>query len=62
MAGHFLIDIIFTEHDKTFPNDGIDSFENMAKKGLMVTNRVVLEELGGKIDEENNIWIIPLKQ
>ena len=34
----------------------------MAKKGLMVTNRVVLEELGGKIDEENNIWIIPLKQ
>jgi hypothetical protein len=47
---------------QNFPNDGIDSFENMAKKGLMVTNRVVLEELGGKIDEENNIWIIPLKQ
>jgi len=46
---------------RNFPNDGIDSFENMAEKGLIVTDRVVREEIGGTIDLEKNIWIIPLK-
>ncbi len=46
---------------QNFPNDGIDTFENMAKKGLIVTDRVVKEEIGGTIDMEKNIWIIPLK-
>ena len=45
---------------KNFPNNGIDSFENMAKNGLTITDRVVKEELGGTIDLEKNIWIIPL--
>jgi len=45
---------------KNFPNNGIDSFENMAKKGLTITDRVVKEELGGTIDLEKNIWVIPL--
>ena len=45
---------------KNFPNNGIDSFENMAKKGVTITDRVVLEELGGTIDLEKNIWNIPL--
>ena len=35
---------------QNFPNDGIDTFENMAKKGLIVTDRVVTEEMGGIID------------
>lgn len=46
---------------QNFPNDGIDTFENMAKKGVIVTDRVVKEEIGGTIDLEKNIWIIPLK-
>jgi hypothetical protein len=33
----------------------------MSKMGLDITNNVVLEELEGKIDEENNSWVIPLK-
>jgi hypothetical protein len=32
----------------------------MAKNGLTITDRVVKEELGGTIDLEKNIWIIPL--
>jgi len=44
---------------QNFPNDGIDSFENMAKKGLIITDRVVIEELGGTIDVEKNMWNIP---
>lgn len=47
---------------QNFPDNGINTFEDLSKKGVMVTNRVVLEELGGKIDEENNSWIIPLNQ
>ena len=46
---------------QNFPNEGIDSFDKMAEKGLIVTDRVVREELGGAIDLEKNIWIIPLK-
>ncbi|WP_431158264.1 ADP-ribosylglycohydrolase family protein [Winogradskyella poriferorum] len=46
---------------QNFPYNGIDTFENMAKKGLFVTDRVVKEEIGGTLDQEKNIWIIPLK-
>ncbi len=45
---------------KNFPNNGIDNFENMAKKGLSITDRVVTEELSGTLDLEKNEWIIPL--
>ena len=45
---------------QNFPNEGIDSFENMAKKGLIIIDRVVKEELGGTIDLEKNRWNIPL--
>lgn len=46
---------------QNFPNSGIDTFENMAEKGLIVIDRVVKEEMGGIIDLEKNTWIIPLK-
>jgi hypothetical protein len=46
---------------QSFPENGIYTFEKMSKMGLDITNNVVLEELGGKIDEENNSWVIPLK-
>ena len=42
-----------------FPNNGIDSFENMAEKGVFVTDRVVQEQMRGGIDLKNEIWFIP---
>ena len=44
---------------QNFPNGGIDSFENMADMGLKIIDRVVLEQIGGKVDLQNNVWIIP---
>jgi hypothetical protein len=45
---------------RNFPNNGIDSFENMAKTGIFITDRVVQEKLGGGIDISKNIWYVPL--
>lgn len=42
-----------------FPNNGIDSFENMAEKGVFVIDRVVQEQMSGGIDLKNEIWFIP---
>ncbi len=42
-----------------FPNDGIDTFDNMAKIGVFIIDRVVQEELGGGIDLKRNVWYIP---
>ncbi len=47
---------------QNFPNNGIITFEEMSKIGLTITERVVLEELNGTIDEKNNAWIIPLEK
>jgi endonuclease/exonuclease/phosphatase family metal-dependent hydrolase len=46
---------------QNFPNNGINTFENMAEVGLKIIDRVVKEEMGGKLDSENNFWYIPLK-
>jgi hypothetical protein len=46
---------------QNFPNQGIDTFESMAQKGLKVTDRIVIEEMDGTIDAEKNVWIIALK-
>jgi hypothetical protein len=45
---------------QNFPDNGIDTFEEMAEKGLKVTDRVIEEQIGGTVDMDNNIWIIPL--
>lgn len=42
-----------------FENDGIDTFENMALKGIWVIDRVVQEEMKGGVDLKNNVWYIP---
>jgi ADP-ribosylglycohydrolase len=44
---------------QNFPNDGIDTFQNMAKTGVLIIDRVVQEQLGGGIDREKNVWYIP---
>jgi hypothetical protein len=42
-----------------FPNNGIDSFENMAHKGLWITDRVVQETMKGGVDLAGDVWYIP---
>lgn len=44
-----------------FPNDGLDNFENMAKTGVFIIDRVIQEEIGGGIDLEKDVWYIPNK-
>jgi len=44
-----------------FPNNGIDDFYNMAKKGVYIVDRVVQEELGGGINLKKDVWYIPIQ-
>jgi hypothetical protein len=44
---------------QNFPNNGIDTFENMAKNGLKIVESVILNEMNGSIDQAKNNWIIP---
>ena len=44
---------------QNFPGKGIDTFDNMAQKGLFVIDRVVQEEMGGGVDLKRNVWYIP---
>lgn len=41
-----------------FKFDGIDTFENMALKGIWIIDRVVQEEMNGGIDLKSNVWYI----
>ena len=42
-----------------FPNDGIDTIQAMAERGVLVVDRVVQEEMGGGVDLVNNLWYVP---
>lgn len=41
---------------KNFPNNGIYTFSEMAKIGIDIIDRVVLEEMGGGVNLQKNIW------
>jgi hypothetical protein len=45
-----------------FPNNGIDTFEEMAKIGIFIIDRAVQTQMKGGIDLEKNIWYIPDNQ
>lgn len=45
--------------DRTPDLPGDDTFELMAERGLRVIDRVVREELGGKVDMQTDVWKIP---
>ncbi len=45
---------------QNFPNDGLDTFSHMAQTGLEIVDRVVVEHMGGQIDEQHDAWVIPL--
>lgn len=42
-----------------FPNDGIDTFGNMADKGMLVVDRVVQELIGGRVELKKDVWYVP---
>lgn len=42
-----------------FSNNGIDTFENMALKGVYVVDRVVQEQMKGGVNLKKNQWYIP---
>lgn len=44
---------------QNFPNNGLDTFENMAAVGVYIVDRVVQEELNGGVDLDKDIWYIP---
>ena len=46
--------------DYTPNRDGEDSFPMMAKRGLAIIDRVVVNEMGGNIDATKNNWHIPI--
>ncbi len=43
---------------QNFPNNGIDSFDNMAEKGVFIIDRVVQEQMKGGVDLDKNVWYI----
>ncbi len=45
--------------DHTPSEDGEDSFSLMAARGLNIIDRVVTNEMDGKLDAHRNVWIIP---
>jgi len=45
--------------DRTPDLPGDDSFESMARRGVFVVDRVVMEEMGGGVDLKKNVWYIP---
>lgn len=45
--------------DRTPDKDGEDSFDLMALRGIHVIDRVVIEEMGGGVDIEKDVWYVP---
>ena len=44
---------------QNFDDDGMDTFENMAAKGVSIIDRVIKEEMHGAIEMQSNSWHIP---
>jgi hypothetical protein len=40
-------------------DSGIDTFDNMASMGVTVVDRVVERQLGGSVDADRDVWVIP---
>ena len=45
---------------QNFSASGIDTFDHMAEKGLLIVDRVVQEQMKGEVDLAKNVWHIPL--
>ncbi len=47
--------------DHTPDRFGEDTFTMMAERGMLIIDRVVIEEMGGGVDLEQDSWVIPDK-
>ena len=47
---------------QNFPNDGVDTFSNMANTGISIIDQTVIDLLGGTLDTSSNTWKIPLPE
>lgn len=45
--------------DFTPDEDGEDTFDLMAQRGVQIIDRVVIEQMGGGVDLERGLWYIP---
>ena len=78
MLGKEGVESIFNKNDfsdtywihrtrKNFPDhteniEGEDTFHLMAKRGIQIIDRVIIEQIKGGVDLKNNVWYIPLKE
>lgn len=47
--------------DRTINQLGEDTLSALAKRSISVIDRIVIEQMSGTIDSENDQWVIPLK-
>jgi hypothetical protein len=47
--------------DHTPNQAGEDTLKDMARRGLEIVDRVVLEQMKGSVDKQTNQWVIPLQ-
>ena len=52
---------------KNFPDhtdnlEGEDTFHLMAKRGIQIIDRIVIEQIKGGVDLKNDVWYIPMKE
>ncbi len=45
-----------------FAGNGIDTFDNMSEAGISIVDRVVQEEMGGRVDLKKDMWYIPVEK
>ena len=78
MLGKEGVELIFNKNDfsdtywihrtrKNFPDhteniEGEDTFHLMAKRGIQIIDRIIIEQIKGGVDLKNNVWYIPLKE
>lgn len=44
---------------QNFPNNGLDTFDAMADKGISIIDNVVVQQMKGRVNPTKNVWIIP---
>lgn len=45
---------------QNFPNDGVDTFSAMARRGADIAERTILDHLNGEVEPTSGEWTIPL--
>jgi hypothetical protein len=46
---------------QNFPDNGIDTFDNMADFGIEIIDRVVEDQMHGRVDTDDDVWLVPVR-